>query len=179
MPGKSAFAKSALRSPLGTGLRLRGWHRIWNMGSLAVVAIAVLHFGANAAQADVSLLRADPDNEKQVVLGALVYREHCASCHGVALEGEPNWRKHKASGRRPAPPHDATGHSWHHPDEHLFRVTKFGFAPLMPAGSKSDMNGFAEIITDDQIWAVIAFIKSKWTSRAREVQRRIDEAQRQ
>lgn len=109
---------------------------------------------------------ADPTDAGQVALGASVYREHCASCHGANLEGEPNWRIRKPDGRLPAPPHDESGHTWHHPDEHLFRITKRGLnPPLAPEGYESDMPAFGETLTDAEIWAVLAYIKSRWPAK--------------
>jgi len=107
--------------------------------------------------------RADADDARQVALGASVYRDHCASCHGANLEGQPDWKSRKPDGRFPAPPHDETGHTWHHPDETLFAITKQGLKPpLAPAGYESDMPAFGPVLTDEQIWAVLAFIKSRW-----------------
>ena len=51
---------------------------------------------------------------RNLMAGSENYQEHCASCHGVNLEGQPNWREYKADGSLPAPPHDETGHTWHH-----------------------------------------------------------------
>jgi len=107
--------------------------------------------------------RADADDSRQVGRGEIVYRAHCAVCHGANLEGQPNWRLRKPDGRLPAPPHDASGHSWHHPDEHLFALTKQGIVPpLAPQGYDSDMPGFAANLSDAEIWAVLAYIKSRW-----------------
>lgn len=66
----------------------------------------------------------------------------------------------------PAPPHDDSGHTWHHPDEVLFGITKFGVvAPYAPKGYESDMPGFGDRLSDDEIWAVLAFIKASWSPR--------------
>jgi mono/diheme cytochrome c family protein len=107
---------------------------------------------------------------KTIALGRSLYAEHCASCHGANLEGQPNWRKRLANGRMPAPPHDASGHAWHHPDEALFRVTKEGSAAVAGGGYESDMPGFGDVMTDDEIKAVLAFIKSTWPERIRKAQ---------
>lgn len=94
-----------------------------------------------------------------------MYAQHCASCHGVNLEGQPNWRQRRADGRLPAPPHDESGHTWHHADRLLFAITKQGLVPPhAPAGYASDMPAFAGRLSDDEIWAVLAFLKSRWTS---------------
>lgn len=114
---------------------------------------------------------ADPANARQVAAGEKLYARECAACHGAKLEGEGDWRKRKPSGRMPAPPHDATGHTWHHPDTQLFALTKAGVKPpLAPPGYESDMPGFAAKLDDAEIWAVLAFIKSRWPPDIRERQ---------
>jgi mono/diheme cytochrome c family protein len=114
------------------------------------------------------------DDPRQVALGALVYAARCASCHGANLEGQPNWRERQANGRLPAPPHDASGHTWHHPDEILFGITKNGMTPYAPAGYQSDMPAFAGVLTDDEIAAALAYIKSRWPADVRARQAHID-----
>lgn len=112
--------------------------------------------------------RADPDDARQVALGETVYRQQCASCHGAKLEGQANWRIRKPDGRLPAPPHEESGHTWHHPDDQLFRITKLGLKPpLAPEGYESDMPAFGPVVVDEQIWAVLAFIKSRWPAEIR------------
>ena len=106
--------------------------------------------------------------------GAALYAEHCASCHGAELEGAPNWRRQGEDGLYPAPPHDATGHTWHHGDRMLFDYTKLGGEGLFAARGitnfESGMPGFAEILTDDLIRDVLAFIKSTWPEPLRQHQ---------
>ncbi|MGI9502552.1 MAG: c-type cytochrome, partial [Geminicoccaceae bacterium] len=68
------------------------------------------------------------------------------------------------------PAHDDTGHTLHHPHQQLFDCTKLGGAAVVPAPFKSAMPGFADMLTDDEIWAVLAFIKSSWSPRMREIQ---------
>ena len=51
-----------------------------------------------------------------IAQGEDLYREYCAACHGADLEGQPDWRSAGPDGVLPAPPHDETGHTWHHPD---------------------------------------------------------------
>ena len=98
--------------------------------------------------------------------GRTLYQTHCASCHGKNLKGQPDWQIRRPDGRLPAPPHDRTGHTWHHPDAHLFRMTKHGLVPpLAPAGYESDMPAFGDILSDDEIWSVLDFIKSTWPDR--------------
>jgi len=126
--------------------------------ALAVVAVAaVLVFTGRLPAGG----RADPVNAEQVALGERIYRDHCASCHGANLEGQPQWQVRKPDGRMPAPPHDQSGHTWHHPDDVLFRITKDGLAALLP-GYESDMPAYAQVLTDEEIWAVLSFIKRSW-----------------
>ena len=98
--------------------------------------------------------------------GAALYAEHCASCHGAELEGAPDWRRRGADGLYPAPPHDETGHTWHHGDRLLFDYTKLGGEATLAMRGVSDfessMPGFGHLLTDDQIRDVLAFIKSTW-----------------
>ena len=101
-----------------------------------------------------------------LALGAKVYAQHCGACHGMKLEGQPNWQQRLANGRMPAPPHDETGHTWHHPDEVLFGITKHGLVPpYAPAGYASDMPAFAGALSDHEIRSVLAWIATHWKSR--------------
>jgi mono/diheme cytochrome c family protein len=123
-----------------------------------------------------SLLR--PDDKDVLVRGAEVYAQQCASCHGKNLEGQPNWRSRLPTGRMPAPPHDESGHTWHHNDRLLFRLTKEGPAVVVGNNHQSDMKGYAETLSDRDIIAVLSYIKSKWPSHVRARHDRINDAQR-
>jgi len=105
---------------------------------------------------------ADPKDPRQVARGATLYAAHCASCHGKNLEGQPDWRQPLPGGGFPAPPHDASGHTWHHDDQLLFDYTKAGGQALVPQGFRSNMPGFAGTLGDAEIWAILAYIKSTW-----------------
>lgn len=122
--------------------------------------------------------RADPDDTDQVALGRQVYAAQCAACHGANLEGQPNWKQRRPDGKLPAPPHDAGGHTWHHPDDQLFEITKRGTAALVGGGYKTDMREFGSLLSDAEIWAVLAYIKSTWPSEIRARHRRMNEMRR-
>ncbi|MBN8492130.1 MAG: cytochrome c [Burkholderiales bacterium] len=109
-----------------------------------------------------------PDDGAVTALGQRIYAAHCASCHGANLEGQPNWRQRDAQGRLPAPPHDAGGHTWHHPDEVLFRITKLGVAKAagLP-GYDSAMPAYEGVLSDGEIVAVLSWIKSRWPAEIR------------
>ncbi|MFA7430654.1 MAG: cytochrome c [Rhodospirillaceae bacterium] len=132
--------------------------RKWMLSGLALAAgVALAAFLAPWPQDE------DLVAPETVALGQQVYGEHCASCHGATLEGEtPEWRTRKDNGSLPAPPHDETGHTWHHPDQQLFAITKRGIAPFAPEGYVSDMPAFGDVLSDREIWAVLAYIKSTW-----------------
>ena len=100
-------------------------------------------------------------------MGERLYQENCASCHGRNLEGQPEWRSRLPNGRLPAPPHDVSGHTWHHPDRLLFDIVKRGSAAIVGNGYESDMPGYGGVLTDDEITAIIDFIKSTWPDRVR------------
>ncbi len=122
-----------------------------------------------------SLLSARPSQEEEAIArGQIVYAKSCAVCHGVNLEGQENWRIMNADGTFPAPPHDIEGHTWHHDDQLLFDFTKLGGEAAMAArgvdGFKSGMPGFGDVLTDEQINDVWAYIKSTWTDRERNAQ---------
>ena len=142
-----------------TGSRRRVVYLLWTAAAslavmVAVTAWSVIH-SAGASGADAS----DPE---LVALGVSVYGVHCAACHGGNLEGEPDWRQRKADGTLPAPPHDETGHTWHHSDELLFRLTRDGPGIMAGDDYRSAMPAYAGILSDREIWAVLAYIKSRW-----------------
>ncbi len=93
----------------------------------------------------------DPTDPALVAQGKTVYADNCASCHGARLEGQPDWRSRNPDGTLKAPPHDETGHTWHHPDRDMFNYTKNGGQALAPPGFKSAMPGFGDILTDRDI----------------------------
>lgn len=115
------------------------------------------------------------------VAGQAIYLESCAVCHGVNLEGQPDWQSPGDDGRLPAPPHDKSGHTWHHADQLLFTYTKLGGKEtLAQQGINFDsaMPGFADQLSDQQIWDILAYIKSTWPDRERQAQEQRNEAER-
>ena len=108
--------------------------------------------------------------ESDLRMGERLYQENCASCHGANLEGQPDWRTRLPNGRLPAPPHDASGHTWHHTDRVLFDVVKRGPAAIVGAGYESDMPGYEGVLTDDEITSIVDYIKSTWPDKERAFQ---------
>jgi mono/diheme cytochrome c family protein len=151
------------------------------LSAAAVLGAVLLYLLWSAEQTSKFVVKLDPDNPQIVELGKTVYEEQCASCHGANLEGEPNWKQRKPNGRMPAPPHDASGPTWHHPGQTLFAVTKFGPAAMAGTGTyKSDMPAYEDTLTNEEIVAVLSFIKNRWPAGIRqrhdEMERRITES---
>ena len=88
------------------------------------------------------------------------------------MEGQADWKRRLDNGRMPAPPHDETGHTWHHSDQDLFTITKNGVEAVVP-GYESDMPAFEGTLDDAEIRAVLAYIKSTWPERQRTFQAKV------
>ena len=136
---------------------------------IAVLAQSGSGSGSDKAPAtDVTFL-GEPVTAADIAAGKDLYAQSCAVCHGAGLEGQPDWKRRLPNGRMPAPPHDETGHTWHHSDRNLFEITKNGVEAGV-AGYESDMPAFGEALTDEEITAVLAYIKSTWPERQRAAQ---------
>lgn len=111
---------------------------------------------------------------RDISAGEVLYEEHCASCHGTSLEGQPDWQSQNDDGTLPAPPHDASGHTWHHDNQLLYAYTALGGEDALAergiTNFKSAMPGFADVITEEEIWNILAYIRSTWPERVREIQ---------
>ena len=114
-----------------------------------------------------------PDDKKIVAKGKILYQNNCASCHGINLQGEANWKNPDEDGLMPAPPHDATGHTFHHSDKLLFDIVKYGLAKVANLDDyKTNMPIYQDILSDEQIIAIMSYIKSTWPE---EIRKRHDE----
>lgn len=153
------------------------------VGILIMLAIAIVVIGGDLRKAALGPagFHIDTSDATRVALGRGLYVSHCAACHGGNLEGQPNWRERRADGRLPAPPHDETGHTWHHPDTVLFDITRNGLVPgrTAPEGYESDMPAYAGILSDDEIVAVLAYIKSTWPKDIRAMHEEVNRNARQ
>ena len=135
-----------------------------------LVALAGAYFWTvDAASSALGVMPEDVD----LAAGEALYAENCAACHGANLEGQDDWQSPGEDGRLPAPPHDETGHSWHHGDQVLFEYTKLGGRKLMAAQGMefdSGMPGFGDQLSDQEIWNILGYIKSTWPERVQEMQ---------
>ncbi len=142
------------------------------IGAAAVLALWLRASHSNAVFIPIS-------DRAQIERGRDIYLAQCAACHGVKGEGQPDWRQRLPNGRLPAPPHDETGHTWHHPDGVLFDIVKHGLVPgrTAPQGYESDMPAYGTILSDTDIVAVLAYIKSTWSKEVRALQAEVTRTQ--
>ena len=148
---------------------MRGLAAILGIGVLAALGAAAYVWTGSAGEVRSGVMPESVD----LVAGKALYAETCAACHGVNLEGQENWRSPGEDGRLPAPPHDETGHTWHHSDQVLFDYTKLGGREVMAAQGMefdSGMPGFGDQLSDQEIWNVLGYIKSTWPEEIRDMQ---------
>ena len=136
------------------------------VGGAALFGATLYAFSNVLAETDRVVLR---DNDPAIVaLGANVYEANCASCHGADLKGQANWRSPGEDGRLLAPPHDETGHTWHHDGDTLFQLTKYGVSALInDPNLASNMPIYDRVLSDEEIIAVLSYIKSTWPEEIR------------
>lgn len=148
----------------------------FGVGGAALVGVALFGFTRGPAETERVVLL--PNDAEVVALGREVYDVNCASCHGADLEGQPDWRSPGPDGRLPAPPHDETGHTWHHDGDTLFQLTKYGLADLIgDPDYDSNMPAYEGVLSDDEIIAVLSYIKSTWPDEVRTIHDEIENRQ--
>ena len=110
-------------------------------------------------------------DEGEITLGRELYAVHCATCHGLELQGEANWQVQNEDGSFRAPPHDASGHTWHHSDSLLLESIRRGGTRLPDSiGGTSTMPAFGELLEEGQMIAILTYIKSTWPEDIRLIQ---------
>lgn len=93
-------------------------------------------------------------DEDLIAQGKAVYERDCKVCHGDAKTG--------AGATENSPPHGRTGHTWHHADGHLKAI----ILGTMEYEGKT-MPSFEGQITDEELDAVLEYIKTGWDSEQR------------
>ena len=116
----------------------------------------------------------NPDDKVTILLGKSVYVQNCASCHGVNLEGQKDWMSRLPDGLMPAPPHDKTGHTWHHSDKYLFMITKYGIEDIIGQKYPNNMPAYKDILSDKEIISVLSYIKSTWPNKVKKIHDQIN-----
>lgn len=112
--------------------------------------------------------------DSQLSDGKVLYAQYCATCHGANLAGQANWQTANANGSYPAPPHDESGHTWHHSDAYLLAVTLQGGAAVTGAATNA-MPGFANQLSSAQAQAIIDYIKSTWPAETQAKQAQLNQ----
>ena len=105
--------------------------------------------------------------------GAAVYQARCAACHGARGEGAADWTRPGPGGVYPPPPHDSTGHTWHHADGLLYRIVARGTAAAIGdtlRAARYGMPAFDSVLPPREIHAVITYLKTGWTPAQRRSQ---------
>lgn len=131
----------------------------------AVFAIAALGSALLAHAGD-----GTPTETQRLEAGRRIYQVHCASCHGERGEGAPAWQRPNEQGELPAPPHDASGHTWKHADGMLYRVVKEGWRDPFNRTERLTMPAFGGTLSPREIGAVIDYLKTMWTPKQRAFQ---------
>lgn len=125
------------------------------------------------AAALISSCSGKPPSDALVDRGEELYQANCASCHGSDLAGAPNWRTPNEDGSFPPPPQDSSGHTWHHPDQVLIGIIRDG-----SAFPESRMPAFGDQLSDDDIKAILEFIKTSWGPQERAFQAQLTDQYR-
>jgi mono/diheme cytochrome c family protein len=140
-----------------------------NRGTRAVATLIFAAIGTHGPA-----LASHAPAEGPLAVGARVYAERCASCHGADLEGHPDWQALEPDGTLRAPPHDDTGHTWHHSDRLLVGYVTLGGAETLRrlgvTGIASGMPAFGGTLSEDEIEAVLGYIASHWSEQMRAYQ---------
>tara|TARA_B100001063_G_scaffold208224_1_gene204550 strand:- start:5157 stop:5621 length:465 start_codon:yes stop_codon:yes gene_type:complete len=94
-------------------------------------------------------------------LGKALYYTYCASCHGENLQGQPKWNTSlDEDGHNYAPPLNGTGHTWHHSEEQLYNIIRYGLK-FYNDNYKGKMKGNDQL-NDEEVWSILEYIKSVW-----------------
>ena len=144
--------------------------------SIILILGMIFYFAEEkVAEAAITL---NPDNKETILLGKSVYVQNCASCHGVKLEGQKDWMSRLPDGLMPAPPHDETGHTWHHSDKYLFMITKYGIEDIIGQKYPNNMPAYKDILSDKEIISVLSYIKSTWPNKVKKIHDQINDREK-
>ncbi|MDZ4770376.1 MAG: cytochrome c [Chloroflexota bacterium] len=151
------------------------------IGWLVLIALSGLILVGCGNQPTVIIVSGITFDNEEIAQGQQLYAQNCASCHGANGEGQfPNApNQPDATGRVGAPPHNETGHTWHHTDDFLIRYTREGGVSLTDPANFYPMPAFGDQLSDAQIALVTAYIKTMWNDEQRTSQQRAVAATRQ
>lgn len=139
---------------------------------VAAIAVFACTSGSRDGAPSPSAEALRPLDASLVARGESLYATNCAACHGATGEGQPDWKQAGADGTLPAPPHDETGHTWHHADGLLFRIVRDGCAAY--GGSTAcRMPAFEGTLSDEEIVAILEYMRSWWGPEDRAFQQQV------
>ena len=111
-----------------------------------------------------------PGPPEQLARGEALYQANCQGCHGGPIGGIM---------MDIPPPHNANGHTWHHPDCQLVEIVLDGsgemgrmMREMMGGKDAPRMPAFRGRLSAEEVEAVLAYIKTWWTPEQREHQAR-------
>ena len=139
-----------------------------------LIILPILYFFTTYSNKSNASINLNLTDSSIIENGKQIYAKNCASCHGINLEGQKNWMSRLPDGLMPAPPHDETGYTWHHPDRYLFMVTKYGIEELIGEKYLNNMPVYKDILSDEEIIAVLSYIKSTWPSKIKKIHDQIN-----
>jgi len=126
--------------------QIPGW--MWVVG----IGVFLLFGGLIAAAAgENNTSGINPNSPELVAQGQVIYAETCAACHGPEGEGDVG------------PPLNGSAHAWHHMDNQLRSFVRDGIPGTQMVGHKDHL-------TDQEIDAVLSFIKTWWTPEQQRMQ---------
>ena len=134
---------------------------------ILLLTVTLVACRAETTAPDISVAPLPTLDPAQVARGREIYLQNCASCHGVDAEGATDWPTPSPDGLPPAPPHDDSGHTWHHSDRVLYETIRMGMGDPLRPGSPLRMPAFDDKLSDTEIWAVVEYFKSLWTKENR------------
>ena len=143
-----------------------------------LIALLTLYFFTTYSNNSNASINLNITDSSIIESGKQIYAKNCASCHGINLEGQKNWMSRLPDGLMPAPPHDETGHTWHHSDRFLFMVTKYGIEEFIGEKYLNNMPVYKDILSDEEIIAVLSYIKSTWPSKIKKIHDQINEREK-
>ena len=132
---------------------------VW--GFIVLLLIVIMYYVSNFYQVKENFYPITIDDAEQILLGKIVYQKNCSSCHKVNLAGVPQWKIRDDKGNLQAPPLNGQGHAWHHHDEMLFKIIKYGTESFVE-NYEGDMKAYKDKLSDAEIIAVLAYLKSYW-----------------
>ncbi len=135
----------------------------------ALIAAWVVMTACASSPGEDAQASVDPGSSTPAIgAGQRIFASTCATCHGEAGQGQPDWHVPNDDGAVPPPPLNGDGHTWHHPDGFLYRVVSMGGSiqedPSVP-GFKSAMPAFGEQFSHEEIIETLEYVKSLWAGK--------------